>query len=79
MINYMQQTDLEVLTPPFLSHSICMHHTEEREDNMTETQIIDTYAKRKMTIREIAKASGRSYANVRKVLTGAGYHFSKKI
>ena len=46
---------------------------------MTDTQIIDTYAKRKMTIREIAKASGRSYEDVRKVLTGAGYHFSKKI
>ena len=48
-------------------------------DNMTETQIIQVYADRRMTIREIAKASGRSYANVRKVLTGAGYHFSKKI
>lgn len=46
---------------------------------MTETQIIQVYADRRMTIREIAKASGRSYANVRKVLTGAGYHFSKKI
>ncbi len=46
---------------------------------MTDTQIIDTYAKRKMTIREIAKASGRSYEDVRKVITGAGYHFSKKI
>lgn len=45
---------------------------------MNDQQIIDVYAARKMTIREIAKASGRSYADVRKVLTFAGYHFSKK-
>ena len=45
---------------------------------MTDKQIIETYAARKMTIREMAKASGRSYDSVRKVLTGAGYHFSKK-
>lgn len=45
---------------------------------MTNKQIIDTYAARKMTIREMAKSSGRSYESVRKVLTGAGYHFSKK-
>ena len=46
---------------------------------MTNQQIIDTYAARKMTIREMAKASGRSYEDVRRVLTNAGYHFSKKI
>lgn len=46
---------------------------------MSEQKIIDTYAARRMTTREIAKASDRSYANVRKVLTGAGYHFTKKI
>lgn len=46
---------------------------------MNDQQIIDVYAARKMTIREIAKASGRSYADVRKVLTVAGYHFTKKI
>lgn len=45
---------------------------------MINQQIIDLYAARKMTIREIAKASGRSYSNVRNVLTNAGYHFSKK-
>ena len=46
---------------------------------MTNQQIIDTYAARKMTIREMAKASGQSYEDVRRVLTNAGYHFSKKI
>ena len=46
---------------------------------MSDQQIIDTYAARKMTIREMAKASGRSYEDVRRVLTNAGYHFSKKI
>lgn len=46
---------------------------------MNDQQIIDVYAARKMTIREIAKASGRSYADVRKVLTFAGYHFTKKL
>ena len=46
---------------------------------MSNQEIIDVYAARKMTIREIAKASGRSYSDVRKVLTGAGYHFTKKI
>lgn len=45
---------------------------------MSEQQIITTYANRQMAIREIAKASGLSYTKVRKVLTGAGYHFSKK-
>lgn len=45
---------------------------------MTDKQIIETYAARKMTIREMSKASGRSYDSVRKVLTKAGYHFSKK-
>ncbi len=45
---------------------------------MTDKQIIETYAARKMTIRDMAKASGRSYDSVRKVLTEAGYHFSKK-
>lgn len=45
---------------------------------MTDKQIIQTYAERKMTIREMAVASGRSYESVRKVLTNAGYHFSKK-
>lgn len=46
---------------------------------MSDQQIIDIYAARKMTIREIAKVSGRSIEAVRKVLTKAGYHFSKKI
>lgn len=46
---------------------------------MTDAQIIQTYADRKMTIREIANATGKSYNYVRRVLTGAGYHFSKKI
>ena len=32
---------------------------------MTDKQIIDAYAARKMSIRDIAKASGRSYENVR--------------
>ena len=45
---------------------------------MTDKQIIETYAARKMTIREMAKVSGRSYGSVRKVLTDAGYHFGKK-
>ncbi len=45
---------------------------------MSNQQIVDVYAARKMTIREIAKASGLSYSYVRKVLTDAGYHFSKK-
>lgn len=45
---------------------------------MTDKQIVDTYAARQMTIREMAKSSGRSYDSVRKVLTDAGYHFGKK-
>ena len=45
---------------------------------ISEQQIIAIYAARMMTIREIARVSGRSYENVRKVLTSAGYHFSKK-
>lgn len=77
----MQQTVIAVLTPPFLSRgSVYTIQKKKRgENNMTETQIIQVYADRRMTIREIAKVSGRSYANVRKVLTDAGYHFSKKI
>lgn len=46
---------------------------------MTDKQIVETYAARKMTIREMATFSRRSYDSVRKVLTAAGYHFSKKI
>lgn len=45
---------------------------------MTDKEIIATYAARKMTIREMAKSSGRSYGSVRNVLTAAGYHFGKK-
>lgn len=45
---------------------------------MTDRQIIETYAARKMTIREMATVSKRSYDSVRKVLTAAGYHFGKK-
>lgn len=44
---------------------------------MTDKQIIDAYAARKMTIRDMAKASGRSYENVRQVLLAAGYYNGK--
>lgn len=45
---------------------------------MTDKQIVETYALRKMTIREMARCSGHSYNYVRRVLTEAGYHFGKK-
>ena len=44
---------------------------------VTDKQIIDAYAARKMTIRDMAKASGRSYENIRQVLVAAGYHNGK--
>jgi len=44
---------------------------------MTDKQIVETYAVRSMTIREMAKASGRSYEDVRQVLVAAGYHNGK--
>ena len=46
---------------------------------MSDKQIIEIYAARKMTIREMAKGSGRSYDSVRRVLIDAGYHFGKKM
>lgn len=46
---------------------------------MSDKQIIETYAARKMTIKEMAKDSGRGYNSVRKVLIDAGYHFGKKM
>lgn len=44
---------------------------------MTEEQIITIYAARRMTIREIANASGLSYETVRQILVKAGYHNTK--
>ena len=44
---------------------------------MTHQQVINTYAAREMTIREIAAASGRSYQDIRHVLIRAGYHNTK--
>ena len=46
---------------------------------MTDKQITEIYAARKMTIREMAEDSGRSYSSVRKVLISAGYCFGKKM
>jgi hypothetical protein len=46
---------------------------------MSDQQIIEKYAAREMTIRELAAASGRGYEDVRRVLTNAGYHNTKKI
>lgn len=37
----MQRTEKAVLTPPFITESICMHHTEEG-DNITQIVIIVT-------------------------------------
>lgn len=45
---------------------------------MIDQQIINTYAAREMTIREIAAAFGRSYQNIRNVLTRVGYHNTKQ-
>lgn len=44
---------------------------------MTDQKIIEIYAARKMTIRELAVASGKSYNYVRLVLVKAGYHNGK--
>ncbi len=44
---------------------------------MTDQQIIATYAARRMTIREMAKVSGRSYKDVRNVLVMSGFHNGK--
>lgn len=44
---------------------------------MSEQQIIDLYAGRKMTIREIAHAAGKTYRKVRWILVKAGYHYGK--
>jgi len=41
---------------------------------MTDQEIIETYALRKMTIRQLARKIGRSYEYVRKILVKAGYH-----
>lgn len=45
---------------------------------MTNDQIISIYSSRKMTIMEIAKAAGRSYWNVRRVLVRAGFQYGQK-
>lgn len=44
---------------------------------MTDQQVINTYAAREKTIRELAEATGRSYQDVRHVLIKAGYHNTK--
>lgn len=44
---------------------------------MKNREIIETYTARKMTIREMAKKSGRSYEDVRKILLSAGFHNGK--
>ena len=38
----MQQTEKAVLTPPFLTESICMHYTEERGDSIIQIVIVST-------------------------------------
>ena len=44
---------------------------------MTDQQIIQLYAARMMTIRELAQAAGRPFKEVRWILVKAGYHYGK--
>lgn len=44
---------------------------------MNDNQIIETYKRREMTIRELSVKAGRSYESTRKLIVEAGYSNGK--